>query len=71
MNETLEHVRSAEITHAVRDSEIDGVAVREGEVIGLVDGRLAASGDDLRAVFGEVVHTLGSRARSSSRSSPP
>ena len=61
MNETLEHVRSAEITHAVRDSEIDGVAVREGEVIGLVDGRLAASGDDLRAVFGEVVHTLGSQ----------
>jgi DAK2 domain fusion protein YloV len=61
MNETLEHVRSAEITHAVRDSEIDGVAVREGEVIGLVDGRLAASGGDLRAVFGEVVRTLGSQ----------
>jgi len=61
MNETLDHVRSAEITHAVRDSEIDGVAVREGEVIGLVDGRLAASGDDLRAVFGEVVRTLGSQ----------
>jgi len=60
MNETLDHVRSAEITHAVRDSEIDGVAVREGEVIGLVDGRLAASGDDLRVVFGQIVRTLGS-----------
>jgi len=61
MNETLDHVRSAEITHAVRDSEIDGVAVREGEIIGLVDGHLTASGDDLRAVFGEVVRTLGSQ----------
>ena len=51
MNETLDHVRSAEITHAVR----------EGEIIGLVDGHLTASGDDLRAVFGEVVRTLGSQ----------
>ena len=33
---------------AVRDSEIDGVAVAEGQVLGLVDGRLVASGDDLR-----------------------
>jgi len=61
MDEVLHQVRSAEITHAVRDSEIDGVAVRQGQVIGLVDGRLAASGDDLRAVFGEVVRTLGSQ----------
>ena len=52
-------MHSAEITHAVRDSEIDGVAVRQGEVIGLVDGRLAASGDDLVLVFGDVVRKLG------------
>ncbi len=45
----------------MRDSEIDGVDVRQGEVIGLVDGRLAASGDDLRRVFADVVRTLGSQ----------
>ncbi len=61
MAEAMLRVRSAEITHAVRDSEIDGVAVRQGEVIGLVDGRLAASGDDLRLVFGDVVRALGAQ----------
>ena len=60
MDEAMRRVRSAEITHAVRDSEIDGVAVRQGEVIGLVDGRLAASGGDLRLVFSDVVRRLGS-----------
>ena len=59
MDEVLSHVRSAEITHAVRDSEIDGTVVRQGEVIGLVDGHLAASGDDLALVFGDVVRELG------------
>jgi hypothetical protein len=58
MDEAVRRVRSVEITHAVRDSDIDGVAVRQGEVIGIVDGRLAASGDDLGAVFREVVRGL-------------
>ncbi len=54
-------VRSAEITHAVRDSEVDGVAVTRGQVIGLVDGTLVAAGDDLRAVFKAVVDEFASR----------
>ncbi len=61
MRAALERVRSAEITYAVRDSEIDGVGVRQGEIIGLVDGRLTASGDDLRGVFADIVRTLGSQ----------
>ena len=65
MDEAMRRVRSAEITHAVRDSEIDGVGVRQGEVIGLVDGRLAASGDDLRLVFSDVVRAAGRRGRRS------
>ncbi len=59
MDEALRRVHSAEITHAVRDSEVAGVAVRRGEVIGLIDGRLAASDADLVAVFSAVVRALG------------
>ena len=44
-------VHSAEVTHAVRDSELDGVEVRKGQAIGIVDGGLAAAGDDLVDVF--------------------
>ena len=62
MDEALRRVQTAEITHAVRDSEIDGVAVRQGEVMGLVDGRLVASGADLCDVFDMVVRHLREHA---------
>ncbi|HMK92828.1 MAG TPA: DAK2 domain-containing protein, partial [Thermoleophilia bacterium] len=62
MDEALRRVQTAEITHAVRDSEIDGVAVRQGEVMGLVDGRLVASGVDLCDVFDRVVRHLREHA---------
>ena len=41
MEEALDYVRSAEITHAVRDSELDGRAVHEGEIIGSSTARLS------------------------------
>lgn len=47
MTRALKQVRTVELTKAVRDAEIDGVSVKDGEVIGLLDGRLIASGDDL------------------------
>jgi dihydroxyacetone kinase-like predicted kinase len=58
MTASLRHVHSAEITHAVRDSEADGVHVRKGQVIGLVDDSLVAAGEDLLEVFREVMRRL-------------
>jgi DAK2 domain fusion protein YloV len=58
MREAVERVHSAELTHAVRDSEVDGVHVRKGQVIGLVDDGLVAAGDDLLEVFREVMRRL-------------
>jgi dihydroxyacetone kinase-like predicted kinase len=58
MREAVERVHSAEVTHAVRDSEVDGVYVRKGQVIGLVDDGLVAAGDDLVEVFREVMRRL-------------
>jgi hypothetical protein len=55
MDDVVRGVRSAEVTFAVRDSEIDGTAVRQGEVLGLVDGGLLASGDDLGKVFRAIL----------------
>jgi hypothetical protein len=55
MRAALDGVRSAEVTFAVRDSEIDGVVVTEGQVLGLVDGHLRASGDDVRTVFAALL----------------
>jgi dihydroxyacetone kinase-like predicted kinase len=47
MNSALGDVQSGELTIATRSVEIDGVDVKEGQVIGLLNGKLAISGDDL------------------------
>jgi DAK2 domain fusion protein YloV len=45
MAEAASSIETAEITSAVRSVQIDGMLVQEGEVIGLVNGKLTAKGD--------------------------
>ena len=45
MSEAASAIQTAEITTAVRSVQINGVQVEEGEVIGLVNGKLEAKGD--------------------------
>ncbi|GAB4484335.1 MAG: DAK2 domain-containing protein [Anaerolineales bacterium] len=47
MTRAIEHVITGEITVATRTVEIDGVNVREGQVIGLLNGKLAVSSNSL------------------------
>ena len=47
MRKAITTVKTGEITIATRTVEIDGVNVREGQVIGLLDGKLAVSCDAL------------------------
>jgi len=47
MTKAIDHVVTGEITVATRTVEIDGVNVREGQVIGLLNGKLAVSSDSL------------------------
>ena len=48
-------VRYAEVTHAVRDSELDGLEVKQGQAMAIVDGRLVAAADDILGAFGGVL----------------
>lgn len=43
MNKSLDSVKAGEITVATRSVEIDGVEVKDGQVIALLDGRLVVS----------------------------
>jgi DAK2 domain fusion protein YloV len=47
MEKAMESVRSGEITVATRTVKIDGVSVREGQVIALLDGKLAVAADSV------------------------
>ena len=47
MTKALSSVKTGEITTAVRNVEIDGVNVKEGQVIALLDGKLIASSNSM------------------------
>ena len=55
MTEATESVRYGEVTTAVRTADIDGISVQQGDTIGLLDGRLVATGNDPGQVLVEVV----------------
>ena len=55
MLEELEGAATGEITVASRDASLDGVDIRAGAYLGLVDDVAVVSGEDLDVVLDEVV----------------
>jgi DAK2 domain fusion protein YloV len=51
MQDAIVAVRSGEVTHAVRDSELDGLEVKKGQAMAIVDDRLIAAADDVASAF--------------------
>ena len=49
MEAAITEIESGEITTAVRDVEIDGIKVKEGEIISLHNGKLVGSNKTLEA----------------------
>ena len=43
MMEAVEHVKSGQVTYAVRDSQVDGLSIQKGDFIGIIDGKIAAT----------------------------
>jgi len=58
MNEALKSVATGEVTIASRDVSLDGVDVRKGSYLGLVEGVAVASGADFADVATAVVERL-------------
>jgi DAK2 domain fusion protein YloV len=54
MEDAIAGIQSAEVTLAARDSELDGVSVRRGQTMGLVDGRLVVASDELETAVALV-----------------
>ncbi len=50
MERAAEQVRTIEVTRAIRAARVDGLQVREGDAIALVDGRLVSTGAELDGV---------------------
>lgn len=58
MERSLGMVRTGEITRATRTVELDGVDVKEGSIIALVDGRLCQSGPDAKSVLDKLLERM-------------
>jgi DAK2 domain fusion protein YloV len=58
MRESLETVATGEVTIASRDAKLNGIAVREGEFLGLVADEAVAGGADFDEVAGAVAERL-------------
>ncbi|MCQ6560340.1 DAK2 domain-containing protein [Paenibacillus mendelii] len=48
MEQAAKQVRSGQVTHAVRDTTIDGIDIREGDFIGILEKSIVASSPDLQ-----------------------
>jgi len=58
MREALAAVATGEVTIASRDVDLDGLGIRRGEWLGLVEGEPVAGGTSFDEVAGEVVEQL-------------
>ena len=58
MRAAIAGIVTAEITRAVRDSVIDGIQVRTGEFIGLVDDHVVVAAAELEPVVADVADRL-------------
>jgi len=58
MEDAIAEVHSAEVTRAVRDSELDGVAVRKDQAMGIVDGRLVTAAAEIEDAFAGVLEAF-------------
>ncbi len=58
MSEASVQVASGEITTSTRSVELNGMSIKEGEIIGLADGNICAAGDDISDVLTRTLSTL-------------
>ncbi len=58
MREAVAAVKTGEVTVASRDVQMNGLSIRKGDWLGLLDGKPVAGGDSFDEVAGEVVEGL-------------
>jgi len=58
MSEALDDVTVGQITHAVRDTEIDGQTVKEGDFMGILGGKIVCSHPEINISVKELINTI-------------
>lgn len=58
LKEVISSVKTGSITYAVRDTEIDGKQIKEGNILGLIEGKIKEVGIDKISVVKEVLKDM-------------
>ena len=58
MMEALSTVKSGQVTYAVRDTVINDVEVKEGNIIGIAEGKLLSAGDKVYEITTDLIEKL-------------
>ena len=56
--EALDMVKTGSVTYAVRDTEMDGVEIKEGNMLGLVEGKIKKVGENYFEVAKDVLESM-------------
>ena len=58
MNSAIEGVTSGYVTFAVKDTEDDGRPIKEGDILGIVEGKISEIGKDMYAVCKDLIGNM-------------
>lgn len=58
MNDAAQHVKTGMVTYAIRDSELNGLAIKQGDIIGLHNGQIEFSGSSVHDVVMEMMKSI-------------
>ena len=61
MTEAAQHVTTAQVTYAARNSDFDGFAISEGDYLALTDGKLYGTDRDLGALLESLAKFAGEK----------
>ena len=53
-----QHVKTAMVTYAIRDSEYNGIEIKQGDIIGLHNGKIEFSGSSIQEVVTEMMKNI-------------
>jgi DAK2 domain fusion protein YloV len=58
MNEEMQVVKYAEVTHAVRNTTINGLEIKEGDIIGMINGDIEVAGNNEPEIVTGLLHKM-------------
>lgn len=58
MKEAARHVKTGQVTFAVRDTTLDGAEIHQGDIMGLSDGKILSIGSDISAVSQDLLRGM-------------